>query len=394
MGKSVNILGVTGSIGGCAADVIASDPGRFTVGSVTARENAQKLAETAIRLKARRAVVADEENAEDLKKYLQGTGIDAQGGDAAMAEASSENTDVTLCAITGMAGLRPTLNAIRNSKCVAIANKEPLVAAGPLIMREAQKHGTVLLPVDSEHNAIFQVFDFKRPEGIENIILTASGGPFRTWTREQMARATVRQALAHPNWPMGKKISIDSATMMNKALEIIEAHYLFNVPPDKIRVLVHPQSAVHSMVEYKDGSILAQMGARDMRTPIAHALAWPERMETPGQRLDIASLKRLDFEQPDPEKFPALALAYKALEEGAAACVALNAANEVAVDNFLAERIGFLGIEDCICAIMKKAHLQAFDAIEDIESHDRAVREEAQLYISNSGFNVNKAVML
>lgn len=380
--KTINILGVTGSVGQCAADVIASDPSRFDVHCVTANQDVQKLAQTAQRLNAKRAIIAQPEKYNELRKALEGTGIIAS---ADTAEATSEKVDVTLAAIVGMAGLRPLMQAIQNSKCVAIANKEPLVAAGTLVINEAKKHGTTILPVDSEHNAIFQVFDFDRPEGIEKIILTASGGPFRTWTSEQMASATLAQALAHPNWVMGKKISIDSATMMNKALEIIEAHYLFSLPSEKIEVMVHPQSIVHSMVEYKDGSVLAQMGASDMRTPIAHALAWPERMKSPGQRLNLSALKHLDFELPDFDRFPALKMAYEALNSGPAACISLNAANEVAVASFLAGECSFHGILGLLRRIMDECSTPSLHSLEDIELFNETVQQSARTYIKGSG---------
>jgi 1-deoxy-D-xylulose-5-phosphate reductoisomerase len=388
--KIINILGVTGSIGQCAADVIASDPSRFDVEVVTADSNVAKLAKTAIRLQAKQAVIARPEKLDELKSLLQGTGI-KPGSD--LQEAASVKADLTLAAIVGMAGLRPLIQAIRHSKCVAIANKEPLVAAGRLVVDEAKKHGAKLLPVDSEHNAIFQVFDSEHREGIEKIILTASGGPFRTWARPQMEAATPEQALAHPNWSMGPKISIDSATMVNKALEVIEAHFLFDIKPEKIDILVHPQSVIHSMVEYKDGSVLAQMGASDMRTPIAHVLAWPERMATPGKRLDLKTLKELTFETPDTTRFPALALGHKALKAGPAACISLNAANEIAVAAFLEGRIGFFGILDCICHIMGEAGKAPLSSIEEIENFDRTVRQAARAYITQ-GITAKTAVGL
>lgn len=391
--KTINILGVTGSIGQCAADVVASDPSRFDVQVVTANINVEALAKTAIRLKAKTAVVCQLEKYEELKSLLSGTNIKAEAGQDAFQNAAAHKVDLTLAAIVGMAGLRPLMSAIRNSKCVAIANKEPLVAAGSLVLAEAKKHGTTILPVDSEHNAIFQVFDVKNKNSIEKIILTASGGPFRTASEETIRNATSQQALAHPNWNMGRKISIDSATMMNKALEVIEAHYLFGLPPEKIDVIIHPQSVIHSMVEYKDGSILAQMGASDMRTPIAHVLAWPERMNTPGQKLDLKQLKNLTFETPDKKRFPALQFAYDALKSGQAACIALNAANEVAVEAFLEGKTGFLGIVECICRIMEETPTAPLSTLEDIEKHDKAVREAARAYL-NKGHKTLTAVGL
>ncbi len=382
--KSLNILGVTGSIGQSVADVVLSAPERFDVSVVSAHKNVLKLAEMAIKLKAKTALIVDHDQEEALRKALSGAGVKILAGLAALEEVAGQKVDLTLVALVGMAGLRPTLAAIRGSEMVAIANKEPLVAAGVLVMEEAHKHGTKILPVDSEHNAIFQVFDFERVKGIERIILTASGGPFRMASKEEINAASVEQALAHPNWSMGRKISIDSATMMNKALEIIEAHYLFDMPAEKIDVVIHPQSVVHSFVEYKDGSVLAQMGASDMRTPIAHALAWPERMDTPGKRLDFKALSSLDFEEPDLERFPAIALAYRALKDGPAACIALNAANEVAVDSFLKHRIKFPDIIACVENALDNVENLKLSTIEEIEKLDTTVRQFTMNYIDTT----------
>ena len=381
--RTINILGVTGSVGKSAADVILSDPCRFKVNAVTAHDNAQGLAEMAVALKARKAILSHEKNYKILIASLAGTGIETQCGVEALKEVAAEKVDITLAAIIGMAGLAPLMNALRNSKVVAIANKEPLVAAGALVLAEAKKYNTQILPVDSEHNAIFQVFDRNNAASIEKIILTASGGPFLRWSLTDTAKATPAQALAHPNWSMGRKISIDSATMMNKALEVIEAHYLFSMPPKKIEVLIHPQSVVHSMVEYADGSVLAQMGASDMRTPIAHALAWPARMKTPGERLDFRKMDKLTFEMPDFDKFPALRLAYKCLEAGPYACIALNAANEVAVDGFLTNRIGFLDIMACIDHILESVAGCSLGTLEDIVKFDEDIRSRAQSWIDD-----------
>jgi len=381
--KNINILGVTGSVGRCAVDVLLSAPGKFDVQCVTAHNNVNELAELALKLNATSAVIGNPELYKNLKEALIGTKIKAAAGPEALLEAAATKVDLSLVAIVGMAGLRPTIAAIQNSKAVAIANKEPLAAAGPLVMREVKKSGAVILPVDSEHNAIFQVFDFENREGIKKIILTASGGPFRTWTLDQMSRATKEQALTHPNWSMGPKITIDSATMMNKALEIIEAHYLFEMPPEQIEVLIHPQSVVHSMVEYKDGSVLAQMGASDMRTPIAHTLAWPSRIQTPGKTLDWTKLKELTFEQPDNARFPALNLAYKVLKAGPYACVALNAANEVAVESFLSKKSAFLDIISIIEGALSRISPQVLEKIEDFEEFDRIARDLARSYIND-----------
>jgi 1-deoxy-D-xylulose-5-phosphate reductoisomerase len=339
--RTINILGATGSVGRSTLDVIASAPHMFNVQAVTAQNKVEELAALAIAHKAKRAVIADEVRYAALKNALAGTGIEAVAGRAAMIEAASMPAEITMAAIVGLAGLEPVMAAIAQGKCVAIANKEPLVAAGALVMAAARASGAKLLPVDSEHNAIFQGFEERNRAQIARLILTASGGPFRTWSAAQMNAATPAQAVAHPNWSMGAKISVDSATMMNKALEVIEARYLFDMPGDKIDVLVHPQSIIHSLVEYMDGSMLAQLGAPDMRTPIAYCLAWPERMASPGMKLDLTMLSRLDFEPLDAQRFPAVGLAYDCLRSGAGACVAFNALNEIAVAAFLDGRIGF-----------------------------------------------------
>lgn len=361
--KIINILGVTGSIGECAADVIAANADRFEVNLVSAHEDEDGLAEAARRLGAKRAILTSREELEP---------------------ALDNSVDVTLCAISGMAGLPSMMGAIEISGAVAIANKEPLVAAGELVIAHAKAHDTVLLPVDSEHNAIFQVFDFDNQQTIEKIILTASGGPFRTWSAEDMAGATPDQALAHPNWSMGAKISIDSATMMNKALEVIEAHYLFDAAAENIEVLIHPQSTVHSMVGYCDGSVLAQMGASDMRTPLANVLAWPERLETPGKRLNLKEMATLNFEEVDANKFPAIAMAYECLSKGQYACIAMNAANEVAVEKFLANNIGFADIVDSVRYVLDNIEGRDLPTIKDIQNYDRHIRDMTRDYINNN----------
>ena len=361
--RKINILGVTGSIGQSTVDVILSSPDAFDVNVITAHSNRDKLKMLGEQLEANHAVVTD---SGDWDSVLE------------------EHVDITVSAITGFAGLAPLLKAIEYSDVVAVANKEPLVAAGDLVLAACEKFNTKLLPLDSEHNAIYQVFDFERRDAIERIILTASGGPFREWSLNQMRVATPEQAIAHPNWSMGRKISVDSATMMNKALEIIEAHYLFNMPSDKIDVLVHPQSVVHSMVEYNDGSVLAQMGASDMRTPIAYALGWPERMPTPGQRLDLKNMSQLSFDAVDHERFPAIQLAYDCIQAGQAACITLNAANEIAVDAFLNGRIGFLDIVDCASHMLNGIENLSFDTLEAIESYDQSIRQKTIEFINNA----------
>lgn len=374
MTKRISILGVTGSIGQSTVDVIKAHPDKFAVQAVTAHQNVQKLADLAVELNARAAVIADEDLYKDLKSALSGRDIEVLAGHDAICEAASMPADIVMAGIVGMAGLKPLMAAIEQGCAVAIANKEPLVAAGEIIMQAAKKSGGTLLPVDSEHNAIFQVFDPAQKANIERIILTASGGPFRTMSLEEMERATPAQALAHPNWSMGDKISVDSATMMNKALEVIEAAILFDMPADKIEVLVHPESIIHSMVEYADGSILAQMGAADMRTPITNILGYPERLGTPGQRLDFRNLKRMSFEQVDRNRFPAVDLAYRALKDGPAARIAMNAANEIAVQAFLEGRIGFLDITNAVCHTLDRGQAQPVDSLDEVLAYDEKIR--------------------
>ena len=383
MSKRVTILGSTGSVGTSTVDLILNNPEAYDIQALTAQTNVDRLADQAIQLKAKRAVIGDETHYTALKNRLAGTGIDCAAGRAAVIEAASMPTDWTMAAIVGMAGLEPILAAIAQGQCVAIANKEPLVAAGPLVMAAARASGATLLPVDSEHNAVFQVFENENRAGIDRIILTASGGPFRTWTMDQMRAATPAQAVAHPNWTMGAKISVDSASMMNKALEIIEAHYLFAMPPEQIDVLVHPQSVIHSMVEYADGSVLAQLGAPDMRTPIAYTLGWPDRIRTSGQRLDLKTLTRLDFEQIDPVRFPSIPMAYDCLRAGPAHCIAFNAANEVAVAAFLDGRIGFYGIMDAVRYAVERVEKVDMSNLSDVLDFDGAVRDDTTAYMNS-----------
>lgn len=383
--KTITILGSTGSVGRSTVDLILSQPDKFSVEALTCNGNVNLLAEQAIKLKAKMAVVADIARYQDLKEKLTGTGIEVAAGPQALEEAATRDADLTMAAIVGVAGLLPIMAAIRQGRSVAIANKEPLVAAGPFVMEAARKSGAILLPVDSEHNAIFQVFDRENKTAIDKIILTASGGPFRDWTFEQMSQATPAQAVAHPNWSMGAKISVDSATMMNKALEVIEAHWLFDLPPEKIEVLVHPQSVIHSMVSYYDGSVLAQMGAPDMRTPIAYALAWPQRMKSTGEKLDFSKAMSLDFRPPDKERFPALDLAYQSLRSGLSSCVVLNAANEVAVEAFLAGRIGFLDIANITARALHDLPLKNLSCIDDVVAWDKEVRKHLNSTILSQG---------
>lgn len=383
--KTVSILGSTGSVGRSTVDLIQSQRHMFDVQALTAQTNVDLLAEQAKMLKAKHAVIGDESLYQTLKDRLAGTDIEVAAGRQAVINAAGMDADWIMAAIVGMAGLEPLMKAITQGKAVAIANKEPLVAAGPLVMAQAQRYGTKILPVDSEHNAIFQVFENQNSAAISRLVITASGGPFRTWAKEQMARATPEQAVAHPNWSMGAKISVDSASMMNKALEVIEAHYLFNMPAEAINVVVHPQSIVHSMVEYADGSFLAQLGASDMRTPIAYALAWPARMPTSGQRLDLTQLRRLDFEPLDHARFPAVERAFACLRAGQAACLVFNAANEVAVQAFLGKKIGFLAIHDVISDALDRFDApEELQALEDILLLDQTVRQHSESYILNN----------
>ncbi len=338
------ILGSTGSIGCNTVDLISHHRDGFEVVALVANSNVKRLAEQARALGAKRAVVADARCYGALCEALAGTGIEAAAGPDAVVEAAVMPADIVVAAVVGAAGLAPTLAAVRAGRTVALANKESLVCAGRLVMAEADRHGARILPVDSEHNAVFQVFEGPNAARVEKVILTASGGPFRTWSGEEIAAATPEAALRHPNWAMGARITIDSATLMNKGFELIEAYHLFPVEQHQLDVLVHPQSAVHGLVQYCDGSLLAQLGAPDMRTPIAHCLAWPRRIEAPVSRLDLAQLGALTFEKPDMQRFPALSLALSALKRGQGAEAVLNAADEVAVAAFLERRIGFADI--------------------------------------------------
>lgn len=383
--KRITVLGSTGSVGRSTVDLLAREPGRFAVEALTAHRDVKALAAQAVALKAKRAVVADPAAYGDLKAALGGTGIEAAAGPAAVVEAAQMPADWVMSSIVGAAGLAPTLAAIRQGKTIGLANKETLVSAGALMTQEVAKAGATLIPVDSEHSAIFQVFEPARADKVARLILTASGGPFRTRTLDEMRAVTPEQAVAHPNWSMGAKISVDSATMMNKGLETIEAMFLFPVGAERIDVIVHPQSVVHSMVEYIDGSILAQLGTPDMRTPIAVALAWPDRMAAPVPRLDFKKSANLTFEDPDFERFPALRIAREVLREGGAAPTLLNAANEVAVAAFLARRIGFLDIVACVEAVLAEARPAAPSDLETVAELDRTARRKAEDWIKKAG---------
>jgi 1-deoxy-D-xylulose-5-phosphate reductoisomerase len=352
--RVVTLLGATGSIGASTVDLLRMHRERFRVEAVTAQRNAAALAKLAREVGARFAVVADPDCYGELKAALARSGIEAAAGREAVVEAAARPADWVMAAITGAAGLLPTMTAVERGATVALANKECLVCAGALFMARAGATGAVVLPVDSEHNAIFQALSAGRRDDVSRIILTASGGPFRTASIAEMRKATVQQALQHPNWAMGAKITIDSATMMNKGLELIEAHHLFGFASEEIDILVHPQSIVHGIVEYRDGSLVAQLGPPDMRVPIANCLAWPERMAG-AARLDLKQMATLTFEPPDPIRFPALSLARAALAAGKGAPTVLNAANEVAVQDFIDGRLGFAGIAALVEATMESA---------------------------------------
>jgi 1-deoxy-D-xylulose-5-phosphate reductoisomerase len=373
--RKLAILGATGSVGKSTLDLIERNPERFEVVAVTAATNAEALADIARRTGAKLAVVSDERHLRELQELLVGSSCRAAAGDEALTEAAAGEAELVIAAIVGCAGLKPVMAAVEAGRTVALANKEALVTAGALMTEAAVRSGATLLPIDSEHNAIFQCLACSRNDDVARIILTASGGPFRTASAEMMRNATPAQAVAHPNWSMGAKISVDSATMMNKGLELIEAHHLFGVPSKRIEIIIHSQSVVHSLVEFVDGSVLAQLGSPDMRIPIAYALAWPERIPTPAQRLDLASIARLEFEQPDLARFPALRIAREALEAGGAAPVVLNAANEAAVGRFLAGSIGFTDIPRLVERALEESSLAAPRSIAEVLEIDRLTRQ-------------------
>jgi 1-deoxy-D-xylulose-5-phosphate reductoisomerase len=382
--RKIAILGATGSIGKSTVDLVERNRDRFDVTAVTASTNVAALADVARRTGARLAVVADENRYSDLAEMLVGTNCRAAAGEDALIEAATDDAELVIAAIVGCAGLRPVMAAVEAGKIVALANKEALVTAGALMTDAAAVSGTRLLPVDSEHNAIFQCLVGSGAQDVSKIILTASGGPFRTSSADTIAAATPAEAVAHPNWTMGAKISVDSATLMNKGLELIEAHYLFNMPSDGIDILIHPQSIVHSMVEFVDGSVLAQLGSPDMRIPIAYALAWPDRIETPAQRLNLAEIARLDFEMPDLKRFPALRIAREALDAGAAAPVVLNAANEAAVGAFLDGAIRFPDVIHLVEEALAGAKFDAPRSIGDVLEIDRVTRERTRAMMKTS----------
>jgi 1-deoxy-D-xylulose-5-phosphate reductoisomerase len=377
MKRKLSILGATGSIGGSTLDLVERHPDRFEVVALTAASKVAELADAARRGGARLAVIGDGALLPELEQRLAGMNCRAATGRDALIEAAT-SADLIMAAIVGCAGLEPVMAAVEAGKTVALANKEALVTAGALMIDSATRNGATILPVDSEHNAIFQCLAGSRSKEIARLILTASGGPFRSHSLTGMRAMTPEQAVAHPNWTMGAKISVDSATMMNKGLELIEAHHLFGLPSDRIDILVHPQSVIHSMVEYIDGSLLAQLGSPDMRIPIAYALAWPERIESGAARLDLTQIATLTFETPDPERFPALRLARAALEAGGAAPTVLNAANEVAVAAFLDRRIGFGDIALLVEQTLERTSAPAPRSIDEVIDIDERARHTAR----------------
>ncbi len=380
--KRVSILGATGSVGATALDLISHHPGRYSIAALTANTNVEQLASLARRHTAARAVIGDPTLYRQLKDALAGTSTEVAAGPAAVIEAGAMPADCVVCAIVGAAGLQPSLAAVGRAGRIALANKECLVSAGDVFMAEVARAGTELVPVDSEHAAIHQALRDEDCSAIERITITASGGPFRKWSKQQLEQATREQALRHPNWSMGAKITIDSATMMNKGLELIEAYHLFPVRHDQLTVVIHPQSIVHGLVSYHDGSVIAQLANPDMRTPIAHSLAWPRRLETPTPRLDLVKLAQLTFEAPDLERFPALALADRALQHGGSAPNVLNAANECAVAAFLERRIGFTKIATIVEDTLDKAYgsglVRAATTLEDVLNIDHQARRLAR----------------
>lgn len=376
--RSVSVLGATGSIGASTLDLIRREPGKWRIVALTANGNAAGLARLAIEFRAEIAVVADENSLPELREALAGSGIVAAGGAAALVEAATRPADITVAAIVGCAGLAPTMAAIEQGRSVALANKEALVAAGEVMTAAVACSGATLLPTDSEHNAIFQCLAGNSYDHVRSITLTASGGPFRDWAMEQLHAATPAQAIKHPNWDMGAKISVDSATMFNKGLELIEAHHLFPVGLDRLKIIVHPQSVIHSMVEYRDGSTLAQLGPSDMRVPIASCLAWPERMDTPLAPLDLAAIGELTFRAPDEERFPATRLCRLAAEAGGAAPAVLNAANEVAVAAFLAGKLPFTRIAVVVEQVLARYAPPPPVSLADVMAVDTAARAEAR----------------
>lgn len=378
--ESVTILGSTGSIGCNTVKVLTESAKEYKIEALTANSNVKLLAEQAKSLNAKLAVIADDSLYNELKELLSGSGVEAAAGENAVMQAAARDADIVMSAIVGAAGLLPTMEAIKRGAKLALANKECLVCAGDVMMDAVKKYNAQLIPVDSEHNAIFQIFDFEHPEYISKIILTASGGPFRNMPLEQMSHVTPKQAIAHPNWSMGDKISIDSATMMNKGLEIIEAYYLFPVEKQQIDVVVHPESIIHSMVEYHDGSVLAQLGTPDMCTPISVAVSWPERVKLNTDKLNLTKTGKLTFEEVDSKKFPCIVAARNALNAGGAMPAILNSANEIAVDSFLKGQIGFTDIADVVNKSMQDLQLNSPSSVDDVLEIINTTRAHATQY--------------
>lgn len=389
--RRISVLGATGSIGRNTLDLLARNRAAFEIEALTAFSRVDALIEAARSLRPAIAVIGSDALLPRLREGLAGTGVEAAAGQAALIEAASRPVDWVIGGIVGAAGLEPTLAAAKNARILALANKECLVCAGEVFKAALAASGTALIPVDSEHSAIFQVLQGQPKRRVERLILTASGGPFRTLTRREMADVSPKQAVSHPNWRMGAKISVDSATMMNKGLEVIEAYHLFDVPQARIDVVVHPQSVIHSMVEYCDGAVLAQLGSPDMRTPISVALAWPDRMDVPTQRLDFAAMAELTFEPPDETRFPCLALARQALRSGGAVPTLLNAANEVGVDAFLRREIGFLEIAEVVETVMSGPVPSAPRSVEEVLAIDAEARRAATAAIRALGFAARAA---
>jgi len=382
--RSISIFGATGSIGASTTDLLRGEKDKWRVVAVTAHSQARELARLAREFDAEIAVVGDESCLVELREELAGTGIEVAAGKTALIDAAARPVDLTVAGIVGCAGLAPTMAAIEQGGTVALANKEALVSAGEVMTAAVARHRATLLPVDSEHNAIFQCLAGNDPSDVRWITLTASGGPFRQWNAKRLAAATPAEAVRHPNWDMGAKISVDSATMMNKGLELIEAFHLFPVGLERLRILVHPQSVIHSMVEYRDGSTLAQLGPSDMRLPIASALAWPARMETACEPLDLVAIGTLSFAAPDEERFPATRLAREAAEAGGAAPAVLSAANEVAVAAFLAGQIGFTRIAAHVADVLETYAPSAPASLDDVFAVDSEARARARLLMETA----------
>lgn len=379
--RSVTVLGATGSIGDSTMDLLRADPARYRVEALTANSNVADLAKLAREFDAKFAAIADASKLEELRAALSGTGIEAGAGESAIIDAAARPADWVMAAVSGAAGLKPALAAVDRGATIALANKECLVCAGDLFMKRAAEASACILPADSEHNALFQALASGSRDELVRVIITASGGPFRTWAAHDIEQATLEQALKHPNWSMGQKITIDSASMMNKGLEVIEAAYLFNLKADEIDVLVHPQSIIHGMVEFSDRSVVAQLGSPDMRTPIAHCLGWPDRINGPAARLDLAKIGTLTFEEPDLKRFPGLRLAFEALRTGKGATTVFNAANEVAVAAFAGGKIRFGAIARLVEATLegwiKAGHLATPQSADDTISVDHNARKMA-----------------